>query len=131
MPAEEQTIGRRHLYPLPPACDPRSCRLGLVSAARRSAPPRRGARGTAAKMGGAGPWRAAEFAGGALRRRGRNEHLAVERVVGLAGGMEAEAALALVADHNAGDLVVGSVDGVSFGHGYPAPDFDRRPLADS
>src|SRR5262245_19099866 len=62
---------------------------------------------------------ARDIVGGALGGGGGCEHVAVERVVGLVGGVEAEAALAVLADDDAGSLVVEAVDGVSLGHGFP------------
>src|SRR5262245_32164834 len=77
----------------------------------------RDARRGASKSGGTGPrvTPVAEVASGPLGRRWRDEHVPIEGVVGLAGRMEAEAEFALVADHDAGDFVAVSVDGVSFG----------------
>jgi hypothetical protein len=47
----------------------------------------------------------------ALGSRGIDEHVAVQGIEGPAGEMEAEPPLALVANDDAGDLVVGPVDG--------------------
>jgi hypothetical protein len=59
---------------------------------------------------------AGELASSALSSRWSDEHVAIESFVCLGRGVEPEAALAFVANDDAGDFLVEPIDRVSFGH---------------
>ena len=74
----------------------------------------------ASKGAEAGPRAGAgEVASSALSSRWSDEHVSIERVESLAGGVKAESALAFVANDDPRHLVVEPIDRVSFGHWLP------------
>lgn len=73
--------------------------------------------------------RSDEFASSALSSCRSDEHVTVKHVVALCGRVEAEAVLAVLAYNDAGHLIVGSIDCVSFRHGKSVHRQGRRPLA--
>jgi hypothetical protein len=60
-----------------------------------------------------------EIASSPLSSRWSDEHVTVESIETAHGRVEAKATLAVLADDDAGNLVVDPIDRVSFGHEFP------------